>query len=171
MNRNLALFAGISLLLICGTALAHHGTNASYDAKKEVTLTGVVTQFNWHNPHAQLYFDVKEENGTVVSWGAELNSPGVLAREGWKKTEFKAGDVITITLNALRQYRPVEADSGRWQGTHRRTRRKNNRGLRTYEEITPHFDFDRRCFGCRLRTGTERRYFRSLEQTWWAPHA
>ena len=99
MNRNLALFAGISLLLICGTALAHHGTNASYDAKKEVTLTGVVTQFNWHNPHAQLYFDVKEENGTVVSWGAELNSPGVLAREGWKKTEFKAGDVITITLN------------------------------------------------------------------------
>jgi len=99
MNRNLALFAGISLLLICGTALAHHGTNASYDAKKEVTLTGVVTQFNWHNPHAQLYFDVKEENGTVVSWGAELNSPGVLAREGWKKTEFKAGNVITITLN------------------------------------------------------------------------
>jgi hypothetical protein len=89
----------VLFLMIGGTVLAHHGTNASYDASKEITLTGVVTQFNWHNPHAQLYFDVKEENGNVVSWGAELNSPGVLAREGWTKNEFKAGEIVTITLN------------------------------------------------------------------------
>ena len=94
----LAFFAPV-LLALSAPLFAHHGTNISYDHGKPMTLKGTVTEFVWKNPHAQLYFDVKEENGTVVSWGAELNSPGVLAREGWKKTEFKAGDVITITLN------------------------------------------------------------------------
>ena len=89
----------LGLLIVCCPLLAHHGTGASYDAAKEITLTGVVTQFNWHNPHAQIYFDVKDENGKVTSWGAELNSPGVLAQEGWTRTYFKPGDVITITLN------------------------------------------------------------------------
>src|SRR5881275_576276 len=93
------LSTALIVLIGCGTLLAHHGTGASYDAAKEMTLTGVVTQFNWHNPHAQLYFDVKDESGKVVSWGAELNSPGVLAKEGWSRSKFKPGDVITITLN------------------------------------------------------------------------
>jgi uncharacterized protein DUF6152 len=89
----------LGLFMVCGPLFAHHGTGASYDGSKEVTLTGVVTQFNWHNPHAQLYFDVKDEKGKVISWGAELNSPGVLAQEGWTRRMFKPGDVITITVN------------------------------------------------------------------------
>jgi hypothetical protein len=96
-----AKLLGVTLLFLMagGSLAAHHGTGASYDASKEVTLTGVVTQFTWHNPHAQIYFDVKDESGNVVSWGAELNSPGVLSREGWTRSKFKPGDVITITLN------------------------------------------------------------------------
>jgi hypothetical protein len=91
--------AALGLLMVCGPLFGHHGTGISYDESKEVTLTGVVTQFNWHNPHAQLYFDVKGEKGKVTSWGAELNSPGVLAREGWTRRMFRSGDVITITVN------------------------------------------------------------------------
>jgi Family of unknown function (DUF6152) len=62
-------------------------------------LTGTVTQFVWKNPHAQLYFDVKDESGKVVSWSAELNSPGILAQEGWTRRMFNPGDVVTITVN------------------------------------------------------------------------
>jgi Family of unknown function (DUF6152) len=58
-----------------------------------------VTQFVWRNPHAQLYFDVKDESGKVASWSAELNSPGILAQEGWTRNMFKPGDVVTITVN------------------------------------------------------------------------
>ena len=87
------------LFFICSPLLAHHGTGASYDATKEVTLTGTVTDFVWKNPHAQIYFDVKGQDGKLVSWSAELNSPGVLAREGWKRDMFKAGDELTITVN------------------------------------------------------------------------
>jgi len=99
MKNKLVLVGILAGLMACGTLLAHHGTGASYDASKEITVTGVVTQFNWHNPRAQIYFDVKDESGKVTSWGAELNSPGVLAAEGWTRTMFKPGDVITITLN------------------------------------------------------------------------
>ena len=87
------------LFFICGPLLAHHGTGASYDSTKEVTLTGTVTDFVWKNPHAQIYFDVKGQDGKLVSWSAELNSPGVLAREGWKRNMFKPGDELTITVN------------------------------------------------------------------------
>ena len=95
-----AAFAlALVVFITCSTLLAHHGTGASYDSSKEVTLTGTVTEFVWKNPHAQIYFDVKAPDGKVVSWSAELNSPGVLAREGWKRTMFKPGDELTITLN------------------------------------------------------------------------
>ena len=86
-------------LLLCTSLFAHHGTGASYDGSKEITLTGTVTQFVWRNPHAQLYFDVKDESGKVVSWSAELNSPGILAQEGWTRRMFNPGDVVTITVN------------------------------------------------------------------------
>jgi hypothetical protein len=94
-----AFALALVLLITCSTLLAHHGTGASYDSSKEVTLTGTVTEFVWKNPHAQIYFDVKEPDGKIVSWSAELNSPGVLARQGWKRNMFKPGDELTITLN------------------------------------------------------------------------
>ena len=100
------VWAGI-VLMVCGTLFAHHGTGASYDGSKEVTLTGTVTDFTWKNPHAQLYFDVKDQSGKVVSLAAELNSPGVLAKEGWTRRKFKAGDVVTITLNPSKAGSPV----------------------------------------------------------------
>src|SRR5579884_3573913 len=80
-------------------AFAHHGTQASYDLTKKVTLNGVVTEFIYTNPHAELFFDSKDSSGNVVHWGGELNSPGVLRQLGWSKTTFKAGDMITLTVS------------------------------------------------------------------------
>jgi len=94
-----ASFVLVSSFLLCTSLFAHHGTGASYDGSKEITLTGTVTQFVWRNPHTQLYFDVKDENGKMLSWSAELNSPGILAQEGWTRHMFKPGDVVTITVN------------------------------------------------------------------------
>jgi hypothetical protein len=96
-----------AVLMLCGALFAHHGTGISYDESKELTLTGTVTSFRWANPHTQLYFDVKDENGKLVSWAAELNSPGVLSREGWTRNKFKPGDVLTITVNPSKAGTPV----------------------------------------------------------------
>ena len=95
-----------ALLLICMPALAHHGTG-TYDSTKSVTLTGVVTEFAFINPHAALYFDVKDASGKVVNWAIEMNSPGVLRAAGWTKATFKAGDQITITVRPAKAGTPV----------------------------------------------------------------
>jgi hypothetical protein len=108
MKAALRVFAAAGVVLvICASLFAHHGTGISYDEKKEITLTGTVTGFRWNNPHAQLYFDVKDESGKVIPWAAELNSPGVLSREGWTRNKFKPGDVITITVNPSKAGTPV----------------------------------------------------------------
>ena len=108
MKRTTAVFGVIVFVLAAsGTIFAHHGTSISYDGSKEVTLTGTVTDFEWSNPHAQLYFNVRDASGKTVGWAAELNSPGVLSREGWKRTMFKPGDVVTITLNPSKAGTPV----------------------------------------------------------------
>jgi len=102
--RNTILTAG--LLMMCMQLLAHHGTG-TYDSTKSVTLSGTVTEFAFTNPHAALYFDVKDEKGKVVNWAIEMNSPGVLARAGWTKKMFKYGDQITITVRPSKAGTPV----------------------------------------------------------------
>ena len=96
----------VATVLMCAPALAHHGTG-TYDSSKSVTLSGVVTEFAFTNPHAALYFDVKDASGKLVNWAIEMNSPGVLRRAGWTKATFKAGDEITITVRPAKAGTPV----------------------------------------------------------------
>src|SRR5439155_26297076 len=93
------LSVSFGLLALSCQMLAHHGTAALYDQTKRSTLTGFVTEFVWQNPHSWVYFDVKDAKGDVTHWGAELNSPGSLARtDGWTVNTVKPGDEIVITL-------------------------------------------------------------------------
>jgi hypothetical protein len=87
--------------MICGPVFAHHGSAVSYtiDLNKLVTMKGTVTSFEWANPHVYLMYDVKDEKGNVVHWGAETHAPSVLSDEdGWTRNTFKPGDEITITV-------------------------------------------------------------------------
>src|SRR5687768_18404191 len=106
MKTAVGTILSTGLLLACVPALAHHGTG-TYDSSKSVTLSGVVTEFAFVNPHAALYFDVKDASGKVVNWAIEMNSPGVLRNAGWTKTTFKVGDQITITVRPARAGTPV----------------------------------------------------------------
>jgi Family of unknown function (DUF6152) len=101
MNSKLLILLSLTVLVFMSSSaiLAHHGTNISYDEKKSITLKGTVTEFRWANPHAQIYFDAKDEKGNVAHWAGELNSPGVLSKAGWTRRIFKVGDDITITLH------------------------------------------------------------------------
>jgi len=102
-----SMFLTVALLAGVLTLFAHHGTNASYDPNKSVTLTGTVTEWVFSNPHSQLFFDVKDSSGTVVHWGGELQSPGNLRQDGWSKTTFKFGDQITLTVHPSRAGTPI----------------------------------------------------------------
>lgn len=75
---------------------AHHAFAAEYDEKNLVTVTGVVTSFQWTNPHAWLYIDGKDASGKAAPWGFEMGAPGGLVTRGWKKAELKKGDPVTV---------------------------------------------------------------------------
>jgi hypothetical protein len=83
------------LLLVSAPVFAHHG-RSNYDVTNTVTIKGVVTQFDWVNPHALIYLDVKNDEGKMEKWIAETNSPNTLSRQGWARDTVKVGDEITL---------------------------------------------------------------------------
>ena len=98
----------VALALSAGAipAVAHHST-AMFDDKKEVTLTGVVKEFQYTNPHSWLLVDVKGPDGMVTTWGFEGNGPSKLMRAGIRKGDFAPGTPVTITGHPMKDGRPA----------------------------------------------------------------
>lgn len=104
---NSVLTLVIGSAIFCGPIRAHHGS-AGYDySVPRKTLKGTVAQFEWENPHAQIFLDVKDDKGKVATWALELNNPGNLVELGWTHTIVKVGDKITVTFNPGKQGRRI----------------------------------------------------------------
>ena len=93
--------ATLALLLAAGAALAHHSP-VVFDRTRQVTLTGVVTEFRWGNPHSWIHIDVADKDGKVGNWAVEMDPASHLAREGWKSSTLKPGDKISVVVYPLR---------------------------------------------------------------------
>ena len=103
MKRRFAATLGALALagVLSGPALAHHSF-AMFDVNREVTLDGVVTEFQWTNPHAWVQLLVKDASGKAVEWSIEGASPNNLARFGWKRTSVKVGDRAQAVIHPLK---------------------------------------------------------------------
>lgn len=93
--KTILLFLGM-LLLMAASAAAHHGY-AAFDTSAEVTFKGTVTDFHFVNPHCVIEFDVKDSNGQVQNWKAELTSANHLAPKGWNEGTIQVGEEIAVT--------------------------------------------------------------------------
>ena len=94
-------------LVMSGSLGAHHGTLVSYDRDKAWTAKAIVTEFRYVNPHAQIYFEVKDDRDHAGHWSGELlPNPAQLIASGWtrkRSTEvLRAGTPITITVAPAR---------------------------------------------------------------------
>ena len=94
--RHRIVAAALGLSCIAAPALAHHGFDTEYDAKKKVKLTGVVTLVAWTNPHMRVYIDVTGADGKVTNWNLELTSPNRIRREGWGPNDLRPGDKVVF---------------------------------------------------------------------------
>jgi hypothetical protein len=106
-GKVLTFFVMAAAVLVVSVPLfAHHG-NAAFDTGKKVTMKGTVTEWFWANPHCFLKFDVKDESGNVAHWVAETNNAPDMIERGWSNKSFKPGDEITVTVEPVKNGRPV----------------------------------------------------------------
>ena len=106
-KTRVAAFALASgLVLASGSPLAHHAT-AVFDLGKKLTLSGMVTEWFWANPHCLLRFDVTNDSGQTVHWVAETQAPPNMIPFGWAKQSFASGDRVTVTLEPVKNGQPL----------------------------------------------------------------
>jgi hypothetical protein len=105
MRRGLVAFLLFAVAATGGRALAHHSF-AMFDTANPLTLIGVVTDFQWTNPHVYIELDVPEGVRGAKHWTIELGSPSILMRGGWKFNTLKKGDKLTAVVSPLRDGGP-----------------------------------------------------------------
>jgi hypothetical protein len=87
-------------------ALAHHSFG-HYAMDKSAEIEGVVSQWEWSNPHCWLFVDVASPGGKPVTYGFELRSPGELIRGGWKRTSIQVGDKVKVMYRPMKDGTPA----------------------------------------------------------------
>ena len=96
----------LGVLLISVSLLAHHGA-AQFDVGKKVIVKGTVVEWFWSNPHCFLRFDAAGADGEVVHWAVETQSGPNILPQGFSKQSFKVGDEVTVTLEPVKNGRPM----------------------------------------------------------------
>jgi hypothetical protein len=105
VSMKIRLFMLLAALAVAVSAYAHHST-AMYDMNNPVTVTGTVKKFEWTNPHAFVYLEVKDDKGNAVEWEVEMMSLNHLRGYGWTRSTVKPGDVISCTGGAAKNGSP-----------------------------------------------------------------
>ena len=96
MNKVLAVSAiAVGLLIADGPLSAHH-SNTIYDMQHTITIQGTVTALEFINPHVQVRFDVKDNQGNIEKWVGITGPPNALRRAGFSRNTLKPGDQITV---------------------------------------------------------------------------
>ena len=105
-------FVGVMLISLMVSPAESHHSFAMYDQTVSKTFTGQLTRFILGANHAQIIFELLDDNGEVIMengepavWGVETGSAASLARRGITVETFKFGTIITVTLNPLRDGR------------------------------------------------------------------
>ena len=96
--RIISLVLAAAAAFAAGPASAHHSLSM-IERQKTVTVTGVVKEFTWGNPHVWIALVANSADGMAENWTIEAGSPTVLARSGWRPSAVKPGDRISVGVH------------------------------------------------------------------------
>ncbi|HZK80530.1 MAG TPA: DUF6152 family protein [Humisphaera sp.] len=88
------------MIVLAGSAWAHHSPSAIFDMKKKVNITGTLTEVNWVNPHIVVMVDVKKD-GATESWKLESNPPAWFRQVGVSRNDMAKALNQTVTVEAV----------------------------------------------------------------------
>ena len=99
MKRLGVIAVALLVVVLSPTVALPHHSNVAYEVTKVITITGVVKDFEWVNPHTWLHVVVDDGKGGKVEWACEGRAPGVLGRAGWSRSILKAGEKVTVDMS------------------------------------------------------------------------
>ncbi len=89
------LAAGVAA---ASSALAHHSVWGVFNPDDKFSLSGVLTEVEWINPHVFLHLDVTDEDGTVTAWRLETVPTAFMRRAGINKAMLMgSGESVAVT--------------------------------------------------------------------------
>ena len=103
----LAIVLGATVLAPPFLLVEAHHSGVMFEPQKEVTVEGVVREFQFTNPHSWLLVDVSNKEGSVTTWGFEAEGPSTLMRNGVRLSDFRVGTKLTITGHPMKDGRPA----------------------------------------------------------------
>ena len=95
----------LSLVLMSGPAVAHHGDAGRYEDTL-TSVSGMVLEIQLLNPHSFLQLETTEPNGRTVRWTGELGRPSNLRDWCWNEDVIKAGDRVTMVGRSRKNGQP-----------------------------------------------------------------
>jgi hypothetical protein len=93
-----------ALLFVTLPVLGHH-SRALYDQQQVVAIEGIVTGYEWANPHVYLYLQSDDQGEGMKAWAFEGGVTAVMSRQGWTRDSFVAGDRVTVNIHPSRDPR------------------------------------------------------------------
>jgi hypothetical protein len=95
-----AVFA--TAVCLAAPAVAHHSA-AMFDTSREVTLEGVVTTYDWRNPHVYMAIRTTGPDGAEFEQQIEAGASSVLLPLGLTPDAVRPGDRVTVRANPSRR--------------------------------------------------------------------
>src|SRR5579871_4330851 len=86
----LVVFVAFGLMLVA-PVFAHHSASSEYDTTRTIQVTGVMTKFDWINPHAEMRMDVPESPGHTTQWVISFAGLSKLRLAGMNRSTLSVG--------------------------------------------------------------------------------
>jgi hypothetical protein len=101
VNLRLELVIVACVLSVTASA-AHHAIAAIYDGTRQQTVEGIVTEFQFVNPHPIIVLEVKDREGRAQSWRLEMDNRFELAQIGFSRDTVRPGDQVLVAGSPAR---------------------------------------------------------------------
>jgi hypothetical protein len=87
---------------VLATPVGAHHSAALFDAGKQVSLEGVVTKYDWRNPHVYMAMRIAGADGRELEQEIEAGASSVLLPLGLTPDAVKIGERVTVRGNPSR---------------------------------------------------------------------
>jgi hypothetical protein len=79
---------GVAALVASSSALSHHSLAGQFDTAKSFEIDGVVSRVDWVNPHTYVYVDVKQPDGSQLTYKLESLPVAMMRKAGLSRQEL-----------------------------------------------------------------------------------